>query len=236
MTNDLQTKLKRLRAGLLDNDQISDAVAEFGRENFVESKPDVERMLDHPDPIVRYNTISTLAFEGFGTSRPDRFVEVLLSDPDDECRRIAAGALGTLFRGTGDELILSSLAKSALNLDEAGHVRKWAYKSFLEAAGLLPPEQRFAVPEDLGPWNTRLLEDAVRQNVTRALIVTKPVDGVFDRVKKVQQGIDGLKNQIATLDEALDEHGVSEADREQLERAKARVQEAIREAEAAIRP
>lgn len=152
----LSDRLALLRSGKLSSREIAEAIADFGSENLVEAKPDVERLLDHKDEIVRYNAIAALAYEWGITSRNKRIVEILLGDPDRDCRRQAAGALGSLFRNTKDRDTSRTLADVVLNEGEERDVRAFAYTAFLDVLAVPRPHQPNAVGMDLASdvdWN-----------------------------------------------------------------------------------
>lgn len=125
-----------LRRGMLDPCEIADAVADFGVEYFVEAKPDVEQLLDHDDPIVRYSAIVALGFDFCTTDRIERLLDILFRDPDRDCRRAAAAAFGCLHRGTNDKRIAGALAVVVRNKNEEDDVRIFAYTALLNVLGI----------------------------------------------------------------------------------------------------
>ena len=139
----LSARLEALRRGVLNASEIADAVSEFGIDNFIETRSDVEKLLDYPDPIVRYNSISALVFEWGGTDRVDRLIEILHADRDPDCRRVAAGALGSQFRATRNVAIARHLSNIAANKTEEDSVRISAYAGLLDVIG---------VPRTERPW------------------------------------------------------------------------------------
>ncbi|MGH9863458.1 MAG: HEAT repeat domain-containing protein [Candidatus Acidiferrales bacterium] len=132
----VHARLSLLRRGVLDPDEIADPVADFGTGNYIEAKPDVERLLDHPDPIVRYNALGTLAYEWGAAERVDRIVDILKHDQDSDCRRQAAGALGSLHRGVRDKGLAKTLANVVLDQAERDDVRVSAYTALLDILGI----------------------------------------------------------------------------------------------------
>lgn len=116
--------------------EIADFAADAGSENYIEAEPDVNRLLDHEDAIVRYNAMATLAYEWGRTYRMDRIREILFTDTDQDCRRQAAGALGSLFRGRQDTDVLEVLVRTAKNAREEMDVRAFAYTSALDVIGV----------------------------------------------------------------------------------------------------
>jgi hypothetical protein len=72
-----------------------------------------------------------------------RMLAMLASDPDEDCRSMAASCLSSLCHDTKDREVLAALAKSALE-DPDEYVRDSAYKSLLFVNGL-PEEERQSV-------------------------------------------------------------------------------------------
>jgi HEAT repeat protein len=132
----LAARLSLLRKGQLNEDEIADAVSDFGTTNFIEAIPDVERLLDHSNSMVRYNALATLAYEWGTAERVDRIVDILKHDPDQDCRRQAAGALGSLHRGAQDKLLAKTLAIVIMDQDEKDDVRRFAYTALLDVLGI----------------------------------------------------------------------------------------------------
>lgn len=131
--------------------EIADFAADAGSENYIEAEPDVNQLLDHEDAIVRYNAMATLAYEWGRTSRMDRIREILFTDPDQDCRRQAVGALGSLFRGKQDRDVLEVLVRTAKNASEEMDVRAFAYTSALDVIGVSRAIQPNPVGLQLGP-------------------------------------------------------------------------------------
>lgn len=132
----LNRRLQLLRAGRLSRQEVRDFAADAGKENFIEAEPDLNQLLDHSDAIVRYNAIATVAYEWGRTRRIQRICEILRADPDRDCRRQAASALGVLARGTHDREIYFALAGVATNPAEFMDVRAFAFVSALDVVGV----------------------------------------------------------------------------------------------------
>ena len=131
-----EDRLKLLRKGFLSEKEVADLFADAGTHNYVKARNDVEKLLDHANPIIRYNAIGTLALEWGLDSRADRIKAIALRDPDSDCRRCAAAALGSLFRDTKDPHTLKTLISIARNSDEVQHVRAFAYTGALDVLGV----------------------------------------------------------------------------------------------------
>jgi hypothetical protein len=144
-------RLDLLQKGQLTVREIADFAADAGTENFIEAEADVNGLLDHSDPIVRYNTMATLAYEWGRSSRTDRIREILFTDEDHDCRRQAAGALGSLFRGKRDKPVLDALVHTAKNTKEPMDLRSFAYTGALDVIGVSRNIQPNPYALQLGP-------------------------------------------------------------------------------------
>lgn len=144
-------RLKLLRSGQLTAREIADFAADAGTSNYIEAEPEVNALLDHRDPIVRYNAMATLAYEWGRSPRADRILEILYRDPDHDCRRQAAGALGSLFRGKKDAPVLDALTRTAKSSDEQMDLRAAAYASVLDVIGVPRAIQPNPVGLEVGP-------------------------------------------------------------------------------------
>jgi hypothetical protein len=155
-------RLELFRKGQMTVAEIADFAADAGSENFVTAEPDVNRLLDHEDAIVRYNSLATLGYEWGRTMREDRIREILASDPDRDCRRQAAGALGSLFRAHRDHKVLTLLVASAKNEREEMDVRAFAYTAALEVLGVSRAIQPNPVNLELGENELLALDEYLR--------------------------------------------------------------------------
>ena len=112
-------------------------------------------LLSHRDPEIRHAALGALAYHGlafdWSTSLGRRLlagIDVLLKfDKDEDCRRGAASALGTLFRSTKNPAVIRALAKICENEGEADDVRAFAYDSMLTVLGV--PVKNRPNPVDL---------------------------------------------------------------------------------------
>lgn len=155
-------RLDLFRRGELTTPETADFAADAGKENYIEAEPEVNRLLDHADPIVRYNAMASVAYEWGRSSRSDRIREILETDSDSDCRRQAAGALGSLFRDTRNEEVLAALVRSAKNVSEEMHVRAFAYTGALDVIGVSRSIQPHPVPLEVGLAELLALDDYLR--------------------------------------------------------------------------
>ena len=123
----VEERLCLLQEGLLLDDlEVAGLAADLGtadyidtsEENYIQAMEVVEKLLDHPSEIVRYNSLGTLAYEWGASSKIGRIKKMASSDPDEDCRRQAVAALGSLFAGTRNVEILHFLASIVTRLEE----------------------------------------------------------------------------------------------------------------------
>lgn len=123
---ELTQLLEELRRGLLSSDEVYHTVATFGREHFLEARPDVERLLSCENQEVRSIALNVLALDWKLQKHWKTALDVVEHDPDDDNRLRAATLLGGLKRDTGDHQVLQTLAHVVRN-EEDLFVRKAAY-------------------------------------------------------------------------------------------------------------
>jgi hypothetical protein len=139
LDKDLQRALEDLRMGRASLEEVRSMAADLGNRHFASGIPDLVQLLEHEDSIVRYNAVNSLAFEFHYKNVADRLLAILARDSDEDCRRIAAAALGDIFQNSRDRRALSALANPALyDLDD--DVRKSAYKALLIVNGVSQDE------------------------------------------------------------------------------------------------
>jgi HEAT repeat protein len=124
----LEQVLESWQHGRASLEHVRALAADLGNEHYAPGIPALIQLLDHDDEIVRYNAVMSLAFEFHHKPVANRLLAMLADDPDDDCRGIAAGALGSLFQNSRDRRILVALGRAALN-DPEEYVRSSAYKS-----------------------------------------------------------------------------------------------------------
>ncbi len=131
----LEQALDNWRQGRASLDEVRSLAADLGNQHFLPGIPAALELLEHEDEIVRYNAVMSLAFEFHHTPAADKLLAMLAGDPDEDCRRVAAGALGNLCQNTKDRRVLQALAKAALN-DSDEDVRSSAYEALLIVNGV----------------------------------------------------------------------------------------------------
>ena len=155
-------RLELLRKGQMSVDEVADFAADAGSQNYVEAEPDVNRLLNHEDAIVRFNALATLAYEWGRTPRTDRIREIVFTDPDRDCRRQAVGALGSLFRGKQDREVLDLLVRTVNNASEEMDVRAFAYTAALDVIGVSRAIQPNPVGLELGSGELLALDEYLK--------------------------------------------------------------------------
>jgi hypothetical protein len=89
-------------------------------------------------------------------------MEIAVSDPDHDCRRQAAGALGSLLRGSRNREVAELLASIGRNHDEANDIRAFAYTASLDVIGVPRSAQPNPTRLTVGPDELRTLGDYLR--------------------------------------------------------------------------
>ena len=125
----LSATLADLRGGRLRPYSLSETIHEFGEERFEEALPEIVNFLISTDEVVRYMALHVLTFHFQLKEYKSAAIEMLLHDPDEDCRRQAAAGLGSLMKNTGDPESLHVLAQVIHNDEEAELIRATAYKA-----------------------------------------------------------------------------------------------------------
>jgi HEAT repeat protein len=128
LNNILEQALENWRQGRASLEEVRSLAADLGNQHFAPGIPGLVQLLDHEDQIVRYNAVNSLAFEFHHEPIVRKLLAMLAEDSDEDCRRVAAAALGTLCQNSRDRHVLEALAKAALN-DSDEYVRSSAYKA-----------------------------------------------------------------------------------------------------------
>jgi len=158
----MNERLRLLRNGFLSDIEVADLAADLGTANHIEARADVEKMLSHPLFAVRFNALATLAYEWGVASNTDRIVEIALTDPDEDCRRQAAGALGSLFRGTQNKDVLAVLVSIVRDSNKEKDLRSFSYTSALDVIGVARSIQPNPMRLTVGPDELAALDDYLK--------------------------------------------------------------------------
>ena len=92
----------------------------------------VTPFLIHPNPILRYEALSTLGHHWMLPQYRAQFEEMMRSDSDEDVRRIAASCLGLVLKGTRDKAAAQHLIAKLRDENEDGYVREGAYDALLD--------------------------------------------------------------------------------------------------------
>jgi HEAT repeat protein len=111
-------------------EEVRSLAADLGNQHFEAGIPAAIQLLDHQDEIVRYNAAMSLAYEFHYAPAVEKLLMMLTQDPDEDCRMVAAGGLGSLCQNSKDRRVLQVLGKTALN-DPDEDVRNSAYQAML---------------------------------------------------------------------------------------------------------
>jgi HEAT repeat protein len=158
----LEERIKDWKRGRLSTEEVQSLAADIGNTHTSEGIPELVRMLEHTDEIVRYNAVNSLCFEFHYVPVVGKLLDMLATDSDEDCRRVAAGGLGNLCANTKNRTVMSSLAKAVLG-DRDEYVRTSAYKSVLIINGVSRDEhlellRHEKLSIDLAKMNTILEE------------------------------------------------------------------------------
>jgi hypothetical protein len=133
----LSIVLADLRAGRLRSNSLPDVIHEFGEERFEEALPEIVNFLTSTNEVVRYMALHVLTFHFQSKDYKPAAIEMLLHDPDEDCRRQAAAGLGSLMENTGDHESLHILVQVVHNEEETEAVRATAYKAMYTIVHLI---------------------------------------------------------------------------------------------------
>ena len=138
---ELERLLDALRQGKLKGREIYRAVQAFGENNFQVARPEVEALLQSDDFELRFVALKVLMGYWHLAEHWETAYQVLLHDPEVECRFRAASDLGSLRRNTQDTRTLNVLAHIVCNEQEELVVREASYAATLGVLHYDPKEQ-----------------------------------------------------------------------------------------------
>ena len=138
---ELRSLLARFRAGRIPEEAVYALIHDFGEAACMEAKPDVEALLTHPDPELRYIALNVLTLHWMCSEHRRTCEEFALEDADSENRGMGVAGLGALLRGTRDPEALALLLRIFRNEGEEWLVRDSAYCSILYVLGRPASEQ-----------------------------------------------------------------------------------------------
>jgi hypothetical protein len=141
---------------------MADTIVDIAHSNLInrdDVREDLVKLVSHTDCGVRSEAMGALAYHGvtiqweseMGRRLLGNLLHAIEADADSDCRRAAAGALGSFFRATRHEDVLQTLARVCMKPDETPDVRGFAYVAFLDVAGVPKHQQPSPVGLDVGP-------------------------------------------------------------------------------------
>jgi hypothetical protein len=133
--------LQAFRQGKLKGRELYRAVQVFGEQRYQAARPEVEALLTSDDPELRFVALKVLTQYWHLAEHWETARQVLLHDPEEECRFRAAGDLGVLEQNTQDRRTLVVLANVVCNEAENPIVRESAYAAMLSVISYNPKEQ-----------------------------------------------------------------------------------------------
>jgi hypothetical protein len=130
-----EKQLEALRKDMLTTREIDSAIRDFGEFNYLEARPDVERLLTSSHPELRARALEVLIpYWGlFSDYRESAFQ--FLTDPDPACRQQGLLCLNPEGKVLDDLPILQAYARMMTNSAELTSVRLSAYGELLTATG-----------------------------------------------------------------------------------------------------
>jgi HEAT repeat protein len=135
----LSAMLEHWQYGQAPAEEIRKLASELGNRHYEPGISVLLQLLRHEDELVRYNAITSLAFEFHYLPASDELLKMTAQDNDADCRRVAAAAIGNLQQNTNDRRVLTVLAERALT-DPDEYVRSSAYKALQIVRGVTREE------------------------------------------------------------------------------------------------
>lgn len=166
----IEKTLADLHDPSMDPGDLADLLIDIAHSELIgddEIRAAIVGLVAHDDPDVRHAAIVALAFHGValrwdqepGSVLLRLLIRVLKQDPDRDCRRVAAAALGSLFRGSRRPEVVRSLVEVCEDFAEFADVRAFAYTGVLDLLGVPRPQQPSAFNLILTPEHLSKLRE-----------------------------------------------------------------------------
>src|SRR3984957_14853344 len=110
----LEASLESWRKGVAPVEDVRSLALNLGAYKCRPGIPVLVELMDHKDDMVRYNAAGSLATDFHYVPMTGRLIKMLASDPDDDCRSMAASCLASLCHDTKDHVVLAALANASL--------------------------------------------------------------------------------------------------------------------------
>jgi HEAT repeat protein len=131
----LEASLENWRNGVAPVEDVRSLALDLGAYKYLPGVPVLVELMDDKDDMVRYNAAGSLATDFHYVPMTGRLITMLASDPDEDCRSMAASCLASLCHDTKDHIVLAALAKASLE-DPDEYVRDSAYQALLIVNGV----------------------------------------------------------------------------------------------------
>jgi hypothetical protein len=106
----LETSLENWRKGVAPVEDVRSLAQDLGAYLYMPGIPVLLELLDNKDEMVRYDAAASLAMNFIYIPATGRMLAMLASDPDEDCRSMAASCLSSLCHDTKDRRVPHSFA------------------------------------------------------------------------------------------------------------------------------
>lgn len=126
---EIEADLATLRRGEIPHKGLFDTIHNFGEERFADALPEIKKYIISTDERLRYIALHVLAQHYQLPDYARVAIDMMKSDPDEECRLMAISGLLSLRRGSADPYALKALAALVQDENESESIRERAYKA-----------------------------------------------------------------------------------------------------------
>ena len=126
---EVEADLATLHRGEIPRKGLFDTIHNFGEERFMDALPEIKIYLTSTDERLRYIALHVLTQHYQLPDYARVAINMMKSDPDEECRLMAISGLLSLRRGTADPYALKALASLVRDENEDKFVRERAYRA-----------------------------------------------------------------------------------------------------------
>lgn len=137
---ELEDDILQWQRGQLSLDSQRKLPSKIGRADYGPGIPVLFELSSSEDPIVRYNVVMSLAFKLQHRQAKALMCRLLIEDPDEDCRDVAAAGLGYLFSNSRDCSLITLFGRVAIN-DSDEDVRRSAFSALLRVSGRANEEE-----------------------------------------------------------------------------------------------
>lgn len=133
--------LQALRYRLIPPEGLYSVLHDFGEAHFYAAEPDMAGLLGSEDPELRHAAISVLTFHWNKRAYRDQLQRLMIRDPAEYVRAIAARGLGHLFTESQDTALTRALLQKLRDNSESGYVRLAAFDALRDLWVAAKPEE-----------------------------------------------------------------------------------------------